>query len=44
MKKSAPKETKTMKIISETQKEEFKHSGNKIKNGTTMIDFGRYKG
>lgn len=24
-------------------KEEYKHSGNKIKNGTVKIDFGRYK-
>ena len=44
MKKSAPKDTKAMKLIRESkQEEEFKHSGNKIKNGTIMIDFGRYK-
>jgi len=37
-----PEETKTMMAIK--QKPEFLNSGSKIKNGTTMLDFGRYKG
>lgn len=45
MKRTNPKPTKAMETIRESvqPKEEYKHSGNKIKNGTVKIDFGRYK-
>lgn len=39
-----PEETKAMTAIREKIKPEFLNSGNKIKNGTVMLDFGRYKG
>lgn len=38
-----PEETKVMEAIRGKVKPEFQHSGNKIKNGTMMINFGRYR-
>ena len=37
-----PEETKTMEAIN-GKKPEFQHSGNKIKNGDMMLNFGRYR-